>query len=77
MARSIFEEAKARGLPFAEVSPTTTEAFGAKAPRPAYSILDCSRLAQEYGVEQKEWRARLIQVLDQRERLLEQAKQEH
>ena len=64
-ALAIFDEAARRDLPVAEVAPTTTAAFGAKAPRPAYSILDCERLQHAYGVTQKSWRDGLCKVLDQ------------
>ncbi len=69
-ARAIFEEAKSRGLPSAEVSPTTTAAFGAKAPRPAYSLLDMASLTEAYGIRPKPWRAALSAVLDQRAEIM-------
>ncbi|WP_455372187.1 dTDP-4-dehydrorhamnose reductase [Limibacillus halophilus] len=65
-AQAIFEEARDRGLPAAEVSRTTTAAFGARAPRPTYSVLDCSSLERDYGIGQKEWRGRLKQAMDWR-----------
>jgi dTDP-4-dehydrorhamnose reductase len=54
----LFARELARGLGYPEdrVQPTTTEAFGRPAPRPAYSILDTQRLRTELGIQLLGWR---------------------
>ncbi len=37
------------------------------APRPAYSVLDCSRIARDYGIAQPDWREGLARVLEELE----------
>ena len=41
----------------------TTEAYGAPAPRPAFSVLDCSRAADEFGVSLPTWESSLKRAL--------------
>jgi dTDP-4-dehydrorhamnose reductase len=43
--------------------PITTAEFGAQAPRPAWSVLDCSKIHADYGIRQKPWRDGLAKVL--------------
>jgi len=50
---------KGRPLTTRRVIPITTEEFRAAAPRPAYSVLSNSRLAQTFGLELSDWRAQL------------------
>ncbi len=58
-ARAIFELAGVR----ADLSPTTTEAYGAKADRPRYSVLE-NRAARELGLlPMTPWREALAQYL--------------
>lgn len=52
-AQAIF--ARARGNRPA-LKPITTAQFGAPAARPAYSVLDCAKIARDYGIEQRPWR---------------------
>ena len=38
-----------------QVLPISTEAYGAPARRPAYSVLDCSKISRVFGVHPSEW----------------------
>lgn len=53
------------GTTVAEVLPTTTAAFGAKAPRPSNSRLDCRRLEKEWQIRLPRWDADLSLVLEE------------
>jgi dTDP-4-dehydrorhamnose reductase len=64
-AEEIFRQAAAYGYPAPQLRRTTTAAFGAPAPRPAYSVLDCSRIAAAYGVRRRDWREAVGQVLSE------------
>ena len=58
-ARAIVEfgEAKCR------VSPCTTAEYGARAPRPAYSVLDTSKICRALGCDIPEWRVSLAECI--------------
>jgi dTDP-4-dehydrorhamnose reductase len=43
--------------------PITTADFGAPAPRPANSVMDCMRIQNAYGIPQPSWRAALTRTL--------------
>lgn len=61
-AREIFRLAKMD----VEVIPITTAEFGAKAKRPAYSVLDCSKLASVIGGPLPDWHDALARYLASR-----------
>ena len=64
-ARTIIEEGTARG-PTRPVPglPTSTAEYPTAAARPRYSVLDCSRITAEHGIEPTPWREGLVAVLD-------------
>lgn len=55
-AQTIFEASRLRGGPAAIADPITTAAYPTPAKRPANSTLDCSRIAQLYGLTLPDWR---------------------
>jgi len=63
-AIAIFEEARAAGLPLesAKVAAITTPEYPTPAARPAYAVLDSSRLRRMLGLEAIGWRAALREV---------------
>jgi dTDP-4-dehydrorhamnose reductase len=61
-ARAIFREA---GLK-TQVRPITTEELGRPAPRPRYSVLDCSKLTRDTGFVPEDWREALKKYLNVR-----------
>ena len=61
-AREIFRQAKLR----VEVVPITTADFKAKAPRPSFSVLDCSKLTSAIGRPIRPWPEALAEYLTTR-----------
>jgi len=61
-AREIFQQA---GLSVT-VSPMSTEQLGRPAPRPLYSVLDCSKLAEDTGFVPEPWQEALKRYLELR-----------
>ena len=49
-----------------EIMPITTQQFGAKAGRPAYSVLDCTRLKKVRGCELPPWQQALAEYMASR-----------
>lgn len=49
-----------------KVGPVTTEEYGAKAKRPAYSVLENRRLADEFGYRMQDWKPALEKYLSDR-----------
>src|SRR5439155_23383046 len=43
--------------------PITTQDYKTPARRPLYSVLDCRRIATEYGIAQPSWRSALTDML--------------
>ena len=64
-AEAIFDRACAVGLIGRQprVLPITTAEYPTPAQRPAYSVLDCSRLQAEYGVDIPDWQQALHDTL--------------
>ncbi|MGD8369519.1 MAG: dTDP-4-dehydrorhamnose reductase [Desulfobacterales bacterium] len=64
-AEAIFALARGRcPLRVATVVPITTAEFGAAAPRPAFSVLSCERIARQFGIVPRPWQAALADTLD-------------
>lgn len=65
-AEAIFDEASKRGLISRRpvVTPIGTADYPTRAVRPAYSVLDTTRLREEYALEFPDWRDALSQTLD-------------
>jgi dTDP-4-dehydrorhamnose reductase len=64
-AVAIFEEARALNLPLKveQVVPITTPEYPTPASRPAFSVLDCSKISQILGTYPPHWRQRLREML--------------
>ena len=60
-ARAIFE--MSGGDP-SIVVPVDAAAYGAKARRPAYSVLDCGKLARTFGLRLPSWEESLERVME-------------
>ena len=65
-AEALFEGAVARGLLARrpKVEAITTADFPTPATRPAYSVLDCTALQRDFGIQLPDWREGLAQTLD-------------
>lgn len=66
-AREIYDRARRRDLIVGRcnIVPTTAAAYGAKAPRPAYSVLDCTESERVFGLRLRDWREALEQYLQE------------
>lgn len=58
-ARAIMKQAKLG----AEVTDITTDQFPTPATRPSYSVLDCSKIKETFGISQPDWKDGLTQTL--------------
>ncbi len=47
------------------VTPIATADWPTRAVRPAYSVLDCTKIAAAYGIAQPDWRPALDAVIDE------------
>ncbi len=65
-AREIFRQTRLE----VEVTPITTAEFGAKAHRPSFSVLDCSKLASVIGGSLPDWQDALASYLASRAKLM-------
>jgi dTDP-4-dehydrorhamnose reductase len=64
-AEAIFDAAAARGRPRPRVAAIGTADYPTAARRPANSVLDCGRIARQYGIAAPDWRPALEAVLDE------------
>ena len=65
-AEAILAAAKKHGVTQAKtIDAVTSLEWPANAPRPAYSVLDCSKILSTFGVRQRPWRSGLVKVIDQ------------
>lgn len=62
-AAAIFATSGWRDVP--EVVPIATADWPTKARRPANSVLDCRKIARDYGIVQPDWRDGLTEVIDE------------
>ena len=65
-AEAIFAEALARGLVprVPKVVPIASAEYPTRASRPAWSVLDTSRLREEYGLALPDWRSALSETFE-------------
>jgi dTDP-4-dehydrorhamnose reductase len=64
LATAVFEEAARHGMAVPLVEPIATADWPTPARRPADSRLDCTRLAETFGLRLPPWRASLSNVID-------------
>jgi dTDP-4-dehydrorhamnose reductase len=64
LASEVFRQAKVD----VQVTPITTAEFGAKAKRPAYSVLDCSKAQRLIGCVMPDWKDAVSRYLEARNR---------
>ncbi|MEO1544804.1 MAG: dTDP-4-dehydrorhamnose reductase [Pseudomonadota bacterium] len=62
-ANAIFTIAGAGGAPVAVAKPIPTLEYPTPATRPPYSVLDCSKMLDVYGVNQREWQVALAEAV--------------
>lgn len=63
-AQAIIDRMPAEGRKCSHVDPISTSQYPLPAKRPAFSVLDCSKLEKVFGVRLPEWRSSLEQVLE-------------
>jgi dTDP-4-dehydrorhamnose reductase len=65
-AEAILAAAKKHGVTQVEtIDAVTSLEWPANAPRPAYSVLDCTKILSTFGIRQRPWRSGLVKVIDQ------------
>ena len=65
-AEAILAAAKKHGVTQVKtIEAVTSLEWPANAPRPAYSVLDCSKILSTFGIRQRPWRSGLVKVIDQ------------
>lgn len=46
------------------ITPVLSDVFAHLAPRPAYSVMDCSKIREVYGITQPDWQPRLREAIE-------------
>ena len=64
LALQVMAECRKLGRPAAEVDPISTSQWPAKAVRPAYSVLDCTRIERELGMSLPDWRSSVARTVE-------------
>ncbi len=64
LANHIFELAAAKGGPRPQVVPITTADYPTRATRPANSRLDCSKIAEDFGIVPRDWQSAVAEIID-------------
>lgn len=65
-AEAILAAAKKYGVTQAKsIEAVTSVEWPANALRPAYSVMDCSKILATFGIRQRPWRSGLVKVIDQ------------
>ena len=54
-ADAVFSASRAMGGPFASTDPLPASAYSTAAPRPANSMMDCGKIAKDYGIALPNW----------------------
>jgi dTDP-4-dehydrorhamnose reductase len=62
-ATEILESARQYGSFPAQIVPIASEEFPTLAPRPSYSVLDCSKIRKQFDVKPRPWRDSLREML--------------
>lgn len=65
LAREIFALSAAAGGPSAEVEAITTAEYPTPAKRPANSRLSTSKIGADYGIQPRDWRAAVREIIDE------------
>lgn len=64
VARHVMAEAARQGLPSAKVRPIAAADWPARAPRPAWSVLDSSRFESAFGFALHDWRIAFADIVE-------------
>jgi dTDP-4-dehydrorhamnose reductase len=64
LAREVFAQTQARGLTVPTVEAIPTSAYPTPARRPANSQLDTAKLTRDFGVEPRNWRTAISEVVE-------------
>ena len=65
-ARRIFELARMQGYPAVAVHPISTADYPTPARRPAYSVLDCSKIKDQFEVNLRHWEDALFDCVEKK-----------
>jgi dTDP-4-dehydrorhamnose reductase len=63
LAREIFALSRAAGGPSAEVDAITTDQYPTPAKRPANSRLETTKLSRDFGIQPRDWRAAVAEIV--------------
>jgi dTDP-4-dehydrorhamnose reductase len=64
LATTVMDECRRLGAPVAEVEPIGSADWPTSAARPANSVLDCTRIAEELGIRIPDWRTSVAAIVE-------------